>query len=45
MANEKLQATNIIDSKNDGGILNSNIMKTLEDIDYDISQEIGRAHV
>jgi RNA polymerase primary sigma factor len=38
MANEKLQATNIIDSKNDGGILNSNIMKTLEDIDYDISQ-------
>ena len=38
MANEKLQATNIIDSKNDGGILNSNIMKTLEDIDYDITQ-------
>ena len=38
MANEKLQATNIIDSKNDGGILNSNIMKTLEDIDYDIAQ-------
>ena len=38
MANEKIQATNIIDSKNDGGILNSNIMKTLEDIDYDISQ-------
>ena len=38
MANEKLQASNIIDSKNDGGILNSNIMKTLEDIDYDISQ-------
>ena len=38
MANEKMQASNIIDSKNDGGILNSNIMKTLEDIDYDISQ-------
>ncbi len=38
MANEKLQASNIIDSKNDGGILNSNIMKTLEDIDYDITQ-------
>ena len=38
MANEKLQAANIIDSKNDGGILNSNIMKTLEDIDYDITQ-------
>ncbi len=38
MANDKLQATNIIDSKNDGGILNSNIMKTLEDIDYDIAQ-------
>ena len=38
MANEKMQAANIIDSKNDGGILNSNIMKTLEDIDYDITQ-------
>lgn len=38
MANEKMHASNIIDSKNDGGILNSNIIKTLEDIDYDISQ-------
>ena len=38
MANDKLQANEIIDSKNDGGILNSDIMKALEDIDYDISQ-------
>ena len=38
MANEKLHANDIIDSKNDGGILNSDIMKALEDIDYDISQ-------
>ena len=38
MANDKLQANEIIDSKKDGGILNSDIMKALEDIDYDISQ-------
>ena len=38
MANDKLQANEIIDSKHDGGILNSDIMKALEDIDYDISQ-------
>ena len=38
MSNEKLHANDIIDSKNDGGILNSDIMKALEDIDYDISQ-------
>jgi len=38
MANNKNQANEIIDSKNDGGILNSDIMKALEDIDYDITQ-------
>ena len=38
MANDKIQANEIIDSKNDGGILNSDIMKALEDIDYDITQ-------
>ena len=38
MANDKLQANEIIDSKNDGGIFNSDIMKALEDINYDISQ-------
>ncbi|MBQ8690169.1 MAG: RNA polymerase sigma factor RpoD [Clostridia bacterium] len=38
MANEKAHANDIIDSKNDGGILNSDIMKALEDIDYDIAQ-------
>ena len=38
MANEKMHAHDIIDSKNDGGILNSDIMKALEDIDYDIAQ-------
>ena len=34
----KMNANDIIDSKNDGGILNSDIMKALEDIDYDIAQ-------
>ena len=34
----KVNANDIIDSKNDGGILNSDIMKALEDIDYDIAQ-------
>ena len=38
MANDKLQANEIIDSKNDGGIFNSDIMKALEDINYDITQ-------
>ena len=36
--NNKMHANDIIDSKNDGGILNSDIMKALEDINYDISQ-------
>ncbi|MBQ4071688.1 MAG: RNA polymerase sigma factor RpoD [Clostridia bacterium] len=38
MANDKIQANEIIDAKNDGGILNSEFMKALEDIDYDIAQ-------
>ena len=36
--NNKMHANDIIDSKNDGGILNSDIMKALEDINYDITQ-------
>ena len=38
MGREKLDASGIMDSKNDGGILNSDIMKALEDIDYDLTQ-------
>ena len=38
MSREKIDVNVYIDSKNDGGIGNSDIMKALEDIDYDISQ-------
>ncbi len=38
MAANKMDANDIMDSKNDGGILNSDIMKALEDIDYDLTQ-------
>lgn len=38
MAADKMDANDIMDSKNDGGILNSDIMKALEDIDYDLTQ-------
>ena len=38
MSREKIDVSVYIDSKNDGGIGNSDIMKALEDIDYDISQ-------
>ena len=38
MGREKIDASEIMDSKNDGGILNSDIMKALEDIDYDLTQ-------
>ncbi len=38
MGREKIDANDIMDSKNDGGILNSDIMKALEDIDYDLTQ-------
>ncbi len=34
----KMNANGIIDSKSEGGILNSDIMKALEDINYDIAQ-------
>ena len=34
----KVNANDYIDSKSDGGILNSDLMKALEDIDYDITQ-------
>ena len=35
---DKIDVKDIIDSKNEGGIVNSDIMKALEDIDYDIAQ-------
>ena len=38
MSSNKINANDLIDSKNDGGILNSDLMKALEDIDYDIAQ-------
>lgn len=38
MAADKMDANDIMDSKGDGGILNSDIMKALEDIDYDLTQ-------
>ncbi len=38
MSREKLDANDIVDSKNDGGILNSDIMRALEDIDIDLAQ-------
>ena len=38
MSRDKLDANGIIDSKSDGSILNSDIMKALEDIDYDLTQ-------
>ena len=38
MSRDKVDANEIIDYKNEGGILNSDIMKALEDIDYDLTQ-------
>ncbi|MBP3582767.1 MAG: RNA polymerase sigma factor RpoD, partial [Clostridia bacterium] len=38
MSRDKIDVNEFIDSKSDGGIGNSDIMKALEDIDYDISQ-------
>ena len=38
MSRDKIDANEIIDYKNEGGILNSDIMKALEDIDYDLTQ-------
>ena len=38
MSRDKIDVNEYIDSKNDGGIGNSDIMVALEDIDYDISQ-------
>ena len=38
MSRDKIDVNDYIDSKGDGGIGNSDIMKALEDIDYDISQ-------
>ena len=38
MSRDKIDVNEFVDSKHDGGIGNSDIMKALEDIDYDISQ-------
>ena len=38
MSRDKIDVNSFIDSKSDGSIANSDIMKALEDIDYDISQ-------
>ena len=38
MSRDKLDANEIIDSKSEGSILQSDIMKALEDIDYDLTQ-------
>ncbi len=38
MNNDKIDVNELIESKSEGGIGNSDIMKALEDIDYDISQ-------
>lgn len=38
MSRDKLDANEIIDSKSEGSLLNSDIMKALEDIDYDLTQ-------
>ena len=38
MSRDKIDVNEFIDSKGDGGIGNSDIMKALEDIDYDIVQ-------
>lgn len=38
MSGNKVNANDYIDSKSEGGILNSDLMKALEDIDYDIAQ-------
>ena len=38
MSRDKIDVNEYIDSKGDSGIGNSDIMKALEDIDYDISQ-------
>ena len=38
MSANKVNANDYLDSKSDGGILNSDLMKALEDIDYDITQ-------
>ena len=38
MSRDKIDVNEFVDSKNDGGIGGSDIMKALEDIEYDISQ-------
>ena len=42
MAREKMDANEIMDSQKDG-ILNSDIMKALEDIDYDLTHDLDSA--
>ena len=43
MSRDKIDVNEFIDSKSDGGIGNSDIMKALEDIDYDIQVDIDSA--
>ena len=38
MSRDKIDVNEFIDSKGDGSLVNSDIMKALEDIDYDIAQ-------
>ena len=39
MSRDKIDVNAYIDSKSDSSIANSDIMKALEDIDYDIAQD------
>ena len=43
MSTEKIDVNEFIDSKSEGGIASSDIMKALEDIDYDISPDLDSA--
>ena len=43
MSRDKIDVNDFVDSKSDGGIGGSDIMKALEDIDYVISQDIDSA--
>ena len=40
MGNGKMDANDILDSKHDGGILNSDIIKALEDVEYDLEEYV-----
>ena len=38
MNGDKIDVNEILDNKSEGGVVSSDIMKALEDIDYDIAQ-------